>query len=106
MFALAQFKAKQTLRKQILSVIKSDERKCPILLNVNTPFIFQRSSSDHEYERWSRGGGVRHRNRARSYGDGDTLGQMHEMHQSIRDLTSEQLRMGDDLNREIDERRR
>ena len=67
--------------------------------------FLQRSSSDHEYERRPRGS--RYRSGARhSFGDGDTVRDMHEIHQSIRDLTSEQLRMGDDLNREIDERRR
>ncbi len=36
----------------------------------------------------------------------DTGPHLHGLHQSIRDLTSDQLRMGDDINREIEKRKK
>ncbi len=38
--------------------------------------------------------------------DGDIVTEMHNIHQSIRDLTSEQQRIGSELDRERDARRR
>ncbi|XP_042638377.1 centrosomal protein of 128 kDa [Orycteropus afer afer] len=39
-------------------------------------------------------------------GETDDMGQLHVLHQSLRDLSSEQVRLGDDLNREFSRRSR
>lgn len=45
-------------------------------------------------------------NNARANNPNNLVSQVHSMHQSLRDLRSDQLRMGDDIDREISRRNR
>ena len=69
-------------------------------------FVYQRSLSDREYTGFPDRRRGRLGDRVRFYDDMDGDGQLHELHQSIRDLTSGQLRMEDKFNRELSRRNR
>ncbi|XP_075387612.1 centrosomal protein of 128 kDa isoform X2 [Tenrec ecaudatus] len=49
---------------------------------------------------------VKSRTSVRFAGETDDMGQLHVLHQSLRDLSSEQIRLGDDLSREFSRRSR
>ena len=69
--------------------------------------LLQRPYSDREYDSRPREKHGRSSAAAvRFFDDADPDEQVHDLHQSIRDLTSDQIRMEDDLNREIDHRNR
>ena len=69
-------------------------------------FVYQRSLSDREYTGFPDRRRARSGDRVRFYDDMDGDGQLHELHQSIRDLTSGQLRLEDEFNRELSRRNR
>ena len=70
-------------------------------------YLSQKAYSNREYDGRQRD--IPHRSSSaavRFFDDVDNDDHLHDMHQSIRDLTSDQIRLEDDLNREIDRRNR
>ncbi len=68
--------------------------------------VLQRSDIDFDPHLDKTRRANRFRPAVRYYNDLENDGQLHDLHQSIRDLTSDQIRIGDDINHEIDLRRR
>ena len=68
----------------------------------------QRAASDREYDEFDgrRSYAARGRANVRFYDDMDTPPRLHQLHQTLRDVSSDQLRLEDDLNREIHRRNR